>query len=154
MSKYIYIGNEEFRGSIKGVAKFIRKGDLINPEDVGYFSHRYPNSITCIDAPTPAVESLDKDEIYQVLADQSSKINQLIDLIKNQTPTVIVSGSPVSNTVELQKSIEMQEGSMANLMKVDTSNIESQGSAGESKTTGVSVTEKIRRLQKLKRESS
>ena len=149
MSKYIYIGSEEFRGSIKGVARFIRKGDLINPEDVGYFTHRYPDRIVDIEPSRPE-NSIDQKEIFQVLANQSDQINQLINLVKNQpvNQTVVLSSDQVERK-EIARSIEIQEDSMANLMRVETSNIESRGSAGETKTEGLSVAEKIKLLRKV-----
>ena len=151
MSKYLYIEKEEFRGSIKGIPRFIRVGDLINPEDVSYFLHRYPSRIVDIDPPKS--ESLNsKEEIFLALASQSDKINELINLVKSQpaAQTVVLSSDQVEK-VESTRSISIQESSIANLMKVDTSNIESKGSVGETKTEGLSVAEKVKLLRKLKK---
>lgn len=151
MEQHIYIYHEEFRGSIKGVNKYLRAGDIIKPDDVDYFKHHYPDRILLKNGEVTNNTVIDK-EIYSLLSEQNKKIDKLIDIVNSsshQANTVSLDTRVLTNgkTNQSSERIEIQDTSLGSLLRVDTSDIKTQGTIGETKTEGASVLEKIRKIK-------
>jgi hypothetical protein len=152
LEQYIYAHYEEFRGSIKGTNRFIRAGDLIKPEDVSYFQHNYPDRILLKSSDTPINVPIDK-EIYTLLSEQNKKIDKLIDIVNSpnyQTVSLDTNVLTNSETNQSSKKIEIQDISVGSLLRINTTDIETQGTVGELKTEGESISDKINKM-KLRR---
>ena len=151
MKRYKYISHQEFRGSIKGVNRFLKYGNLLHPEDVTYFKIYYPDRILYVegtfDAQEPTPQSHIDPGILEILNNQTSKIDTLIDAVKSG----LVDRQVIyrESGVEVQQdSIAMREDSIAGLVSVGVSDIEFQGEIGETQTEGDSVMDKISKLKK------
>ena len=154
MKRYEYVYHEDFTGSIKGVNRFLKLGDILHPDDVKYFQIHYPNRIIHIpgtydDEPNPPNLPPNLDPaIVGILNEQSNKIDALINIVKNG----FVSPGYIRGNIESQPdSISMKEDSIVGLVNVNTSDIEVKGEVGESKKDGISVMDKISKLRKLKK---
>lgn len=152
--KYIYIENEEFRGSIRGVARFIRKGDFLNPEDVAYFKHHYPNSIVPVSTEVESKSQPELDEkVLGILNEYSKKIDELLEVTKSITSVKeIIVTQPIVETKQIISPIQIEEKSLVSHVKINTQSIEAEGLAGEKRSEGSSVSDKIKLLrQKLQK---
>lgn len=153
MTKYQYQYNKEFRGSVRGINRHIKSGDILNPEDIKYFLHHYPDRISLIEGPDEIIEEIKKpdisnneSDILKILTEQSQKLNDLMEVVKNSKGNTVIY-TEEDRTTTRQNTIEMQDSPLVNLLKVDTSDIISQGSVGEIKSEGISVKDKIKRLK-------
>ena len=69
-----------------------------------------------------------------------------MEVVKNSKGNTVIY-TEEDRTTTRQNTIEMQDSPLVNLLKVDTSDIISQGSVGEIKSEGISVKDKIKRLK-------
>jgi hypothetical protein len=145
MKRFKYIYHQEFRGSIRGVNRFLKPGDILRNDDIQYFQNHYPDHI--LDITETKLEPPDNAELLKLISDQSQKLDALVDIVKTgiSQPQYVVRPNGFIETP--QETISMKEDSIATLMKVDTSEIESQGTVGETVSQGISVTDKIRQLK-------
>jgi len=142
MSKYIYIGNEEFSGSIRGVIRYLKPGDTIYPEDVPYFLSRYPSKVAKV---VEENYSEVHPDITRILSEQSKKIDKLLDLIDKS----YIDAPLARREGEGRKSVSIDEISTAKLVKIDTSDIQHEGTAGEAVKKGSPVLKKVESLKKV-----
>ena len=90
--------------------------------------------------------SNNESDILKILTEQSQKLNDLMEVVKNSKGNTVIY-TEEDRTTTRQNTIEMQDSPLVNLLKVDTSDIISQGSVGEIKSEGISVKDKIKRLK-------
>lgn len=143
ISRYKYVHYEDFIGSIKGVNRFLKPGDILKDDDIPYFQQNYPDRI--IDISQPKIKD---EEILNLIKNQSEKIDLLMNIVSTQQPkTVYIKDNNVKINPISDDTISLKEDSIAKHVKID-SNIESQGSVGETKSEGDSVSNKIQMLKK------
>lgn len=146
IQKFKYIHHEDFTGSIKGINRFLKPGDILKEDDIFYFQQNYPDRIINI------TEISNEKEILNLIKNQSEKIDLLMDFVKTQPKNTIYIKDDIKSipngTIQLKdETIKLKEDSIAKHVKID-SNIESQGNIGEIKSEGHSVSDKIQLLKK------
>jgi hypothetical protein len=162
-----YIGDEDLYFITGGSAHFIKKGQTIRDVDEAYFTKRYPNKIREIPGTTskkdremdvPSIDLLGLRAVVEgqskVIERQSDQIDKLIEVLTCNNQQVRIVEPRHVNTDEIVNIPGIEKPKLETVFipnVVNTDGITSQGVAGDMKTEGEEIDDKISKLKRFKK---